>query len=232
MRLEININHTCNAACRWCNRAIDKIFISNMDMTLAQLDKACDVIDEEGAVFEHVIIAGGEPTMHPDMEEMVRLVDRRIHAPGDNRVSTNGMIKIKPPLPDGWRYYEVGLRNDNPRSGKRGHWPWFISPHDFGFEASHEKCKMWRRCGIGLDACGFSMCSAASTFGRLLKINPYFDKPSEEETPQDMCKHCINGLTRRERRKLHEIAPPIDQRYKTAISEYREKPIHFKRAFE
>jgi hypothetical protein len=79
----LEINQQCNLSCRACYR--EK---TDKSKTVAQVMTDMDTIERHQRV-QTVSVAGGEPTLHPDLAEIVRLIHQRGH-----RVSlvTNGLL--------------------------------------------------------------------------------------------------------------------------------------------
>lgn len=238
--LEIAVTHVCNAYCEYCNKAIGLMRIADSTVTPAQIDKAGQLLQEQGIEITRVTLAGGEPTIHPDLPG---LVDACMRLPGvskglePNRIFTNGILRREGyratyKLPDNWRWIETKLRNTNdPLSGKKFHVPCFIDPTDYDMEGRYEGCYMPNLCGHGLESHGFTMCSVAGVLGRLLRINPYSTtRHVRQESPDGICRHCIYGLPKAKRKRLERAAlagkiEPISRSYVEAIKQHRQSPM-------
>lgn len=65
------INNACNAGCAFCNFALD--VLPRADWHYVPLDDACRAIDVLDSLFiRYLIISGGEPTLHPDLDDIIR----------------------------------------------------------------------------------------------------------------------------------------------------------------
>jgi MoaA/NifB/PqqE/SkfB family radical SAM enzyme len=70
------INNACNAGCQFCNFALD--VLPRADWHYVPVDDACRAIDVLSKLFiRYLIVSGGEPTLHPDLEAIVRHARRR-----------------------------------------------------------------------------------------------------------------------------------------------------------
>ncbi len=72
----------CNLACEGCYRANE-----DSHKPLAQIQQELDVF-ERARTFDSVSIAGGDPLLHPEIVEIVRMIAARDHKP---IINTNGL---------------------------------------------------------------------------------------------------------------------------------------------
>ncbi len=79
----LEINQQCNLSCRACYR--EK---TGSSKTIAQVMADLDTIEQHQQV-QTVSVAGGEPTLHPDLVEIVRLIHQRGHSVS---LVTNGLL--------------------------------------------------------------------------------------------------------------------------------------------
>lgn len=263
MRIEANILQTCNAACAHCNKAVSyaDARTSKLNrpllptMTLEQIRKAVDQLISQRINVSRFTFCGGEPIMHPQLQEMVYEV-ARLKTLAWGRLLTNGLPgtlakREAIDLPPRFSWIINPLDNpDDPMSGKndpskrgngRTHSPFWISPADLGIEAKFENCTVRTWCGAGLDADGWSMCGKAVMFGKLLGVTDVAimegDIEAHVEKPiLEICKHCQYGLGG-EKKRLTRNGPfvnlkahAINERYKAgelpAVSDT------FRRAFD
>lgn len=144
-----------------------------------------------------IIIIGGEPTMHPQFEEIVRL-SREFKGRGLVQVWTNGRdrdlvahIRAK---------YDASVPEDTYKMKSRIDFPWddyFVAPKDFGLH--REKC--WQHgseiCGISVDAGGYMPCAVGGMIDGMLKLGlrtkrlaDLFDNEKNKEISGTMCSNC------------------------------------------
>jgi MoaA/NifB/PqqE/SkfB family radical SAM enzyme len=70
------INNACNASCAFCNFALD--VLPRDDWKHVELEDARRAIDVLSGLFiRYLIVSGGEPTLHPDLDEIIRHAQRR-----------------------------------------------------------------------------------------------------------------------------------------------------------
>lgn len=82
----IETNTTCNIRCRYCY-AIEEPVVKPVSQILAEIDYAL-----ARRRLETVSLLGGEPTLHPELPEVVRYVkSRRLHC----QVLTNGVLYLR-----------------------------------------------------------------------------------------------------------------------------------------
>lgn len=225
-------------------------------MTVEQIRKAVDQLISQRIVVSRFTFCGGEPILHPDLQEMIDEV-ARLRTIRWGRVLTNGLPGTKAKrdrikLPYRFSWVENPLDNpDDPMSGKndptkrgngRAHSPFWISPADVGMEAKFENCTVRTWCGAGLDSSGWSMCGKAVMLGKLLGIDPTMregDIQKHIDTPiPEICKHCQYGLGGPRKRlkkgkggpRMNLLAADIEQRYRSgelsAVSETFEKAFN------
>jgi MoaA/NifB/PqqE/SkfB family radical SAM enzyme len=70
------INNACNAGCEFCNFALD--VLPRADWRYVRLDDARRAIDVLSNLFiRYLIVSGGEPTLHPDLDAIIDHARRR-----------------------------------------------------------------------------------------------------------------------------------------------------------
>lgn len=214
MRIQMIATQRCNAICEHCDKAVGYARIGGLEYTEADMQRHAKQLGEQGLSVRRLTISGGEPIVNKELQGILDA------APPvrEGRLLTNALTSTEAArhaisLPENWRWVPAPLDDvTDPRSGKndatarptgRVHHAYWISPADYGFNATFEKCGVRGYCGRGLDRNGWSMCGQAPILGPLLGINPYgagddVDIIDHVMTPiQDMCKHCIYGLGRR-----------------------------------
>lgn len=234
MRILVNCTYRCNARCTNCHLAIGLARFHDTEMTAGQMRFAVNVMAKHSPPITAMTMAGAEALLNPELEEIIKEADRLPHLV-KAKILTNGLDKKRRKtlsLPPRWKWYASPLKDPaNPRSGKNHHVPYFVSPADFGVTASYDACRVRRRCGLGLDANGWSMCTLAGTLGRLLRINPYkMDGPTREEVP-GICQHCTYGLPKRKHHAfvMQHVSQPISKTFAKALEMHNKDPLEFKR---
>jgi len=82
----LEITTKCNLYCKGCYREN-----TNQQRTLEELSQELDIL-EASRTFDGLSIAGGEPLLHPDITEIVRMIARRGWKPA---ILTNGVLLTK-----------------------------------------------------------------------------------------------------------------------------------------
>jgi hypothetical protein len=149
-----------------------------------------------------VLLIGGEPTMHPDFDEIVAL--SRAFAGNDLvQVWSNGRDRS---VVDSIRKrYAASVPEESFKDKSRIDFPWddyFVSPADYGIE--RHKC--WQHgseiCGISVDSQGYMPCAVGGMIDGMLKLgirtkrlSDLFDENINAVLTKEMCKHCGACLT-------------------------------------
>jgi pyruvate-formate lyase-activating enzyme len=79
----LEVTTTCNMYCEGCYREN-----TNQHRTLAEIAEELDIL-EASRTFDGLSIAGGEPLLHPDITEIVRMIARKGWKPA---ILTNGVL--------------------------------------------------------------------------------------------------------------------------------------------
>jgi hypothetical protein len=181
-----------------------------------------------------VTIGGAEALLNSDLQGIIKEVCKLPHL-ARGKILSNGLNKKRRDeisLPRRWKW-QVSPLDDltDPLSSKSSHVPFFVSPADIGLKSTYRVCRVKSRCGRGLDANGWSMCTLAGTLGRLLRINPYsLEGPVATETP-GICQHCMYGLSKRTIRDVYENydGPTTSKTYAKAFKEHIAEPMKLKK---
>ncbi len=196
-KVELHITYRCNLSCVNCNRFSQIKTPHTEDMTLQ------DVIDFFTQATElnwnpDVLIIGGEPTIHPDFEEIIRIARQFKGPQGLVQVWTNGrdrdmVNKIR-------HMYNASVPEETFKEKSRIDFPWddyYTSPADYGME--RHKC--WQHgseiCGVSVDSGGYMPCAVGGMLDGVLKLGlrtkrlaDLFDNEKNAELTKQMCKHC------------------------------------------
>ena len=219
--------YRCNMACKDCNRFLDILKWPDSDMSVRNLKKAANIISHSQFKPGRIRFTGGEPLLHPEIREMVNIVNEQWKPELRLVMFSNGAIKLKGRLP---------LRLNSTTPDEKKHRPYLISPADLGIESTggwKTYCHVKKGCGLLYDCYGFSFCVHAGAFGRLLRIDPYKQKPFKEGI-EEICRHCICSVAVSHRFKLQDAAMQGDFEYPTktyreGIKAFKKKPFVFKR---
>jgi hypothetical protein len=154
-----------------------------------------------------IILIGGEPTMHPDFMEFVRLSREFAGPTGFVQVWSNGYTPEARELCARARNeYGVDVPAGTHKFSGSVVQPdddIFVSPVDFG-KPTYSPCMIHSstRCGISVDAGGYSLCAMGGMIDGFLELNirtknlaDLFDPAKAAETTRKLCEHC--GLSGR-----------------------------------
>lgn len=198
LKAEIHVSYRCNLSCVNCNRfsQLEDPFVHTPDMTIDDVKEffhQCDELNWKPSI----LLIGGEPTLHPNFEEIVRL-SRKFAQDGLVQVWTNGRDRI---MVDHIRKaYNASVPEDTFKAKSRIDFPWddyYISPADYGIE--RHKC--WQHgseiCGISVDSQGYMPCAVGGMLDGVLKLGlrtkrlaDLFDNEKNAEITKKMCENC------------------------------------------
>lgn len=198
-RIEIDINYLCNLKCANCNRSCSQAPSSDR-MTVRQIQKFIAESKKNKIQWERIRILGGEPTLHPDIFEIVSelLVYKRENSTNTQVVLiTNGYGKkvneILKKIPQ-----EVEIDNTGKTSSESFFEPFNLAPKDdikYKYADYTNGCWHCAGCGMGLTPYGYYMCAVAGGIDRMLGFNQGRKKlPEIEDDMEDLlnlfCKYC------------------------------------------
>lgn len=200
--LDLQITLRCNARCpnciKLCNIADTGLDYSGADMTWEQVERFADQAAAADCWIEHLVVTGGEPLLHPQVEQIVDLLDRRLVQTGRVlwlEVNSNLIVPAPPAIAK--RVVNFSQPRDNPQI----HDCVFVHPDDLGRpRPTFANCRHYRKWRIVANAYGYSLCCAADGYIRLFQLNhlvidffprDYYDFPLPRM--DDVCQHCPFG---------------------------------------
>ncbi len=200
-KAELHITYRCNLSCVNCNRASYLRNEHTPDMTVEDVKeffRQCQDLNFN----PDILIIGGEPTMHPNFIEIVKL-SRQFKRDGLVQVWTNG--RDKELVQHIELSYNASVPKDTYKEKSRIDFPWddyYVSPADYGVE--RHKC--WQHgseiCGISVDSGGYMPCAVGGMIDGMLKLGlrtkrlaDLFDNEKNAAVTKEMCKHCGACLT-------------------------------------
>lgn len=234
IRFGVVPTYRCNLRCDMCNRRIDKFPWQESDLAVEDVQEAGKLLKEAGLKINKVRVTGGEPTLHPQLREIVDVIATEWGVVRWTHVLTNGTtVKTRPS--DIKAKYSGGPKISTDFKLSRHH-PFSISPADLGLQGDYGTkypCEQQSGCGRLFDAFGFSFCVLAGSLGRLLRIDPYSETPILEGDPR-ICKHCIFSIGRKMRWRIwgrwrQGLQDGMTPTYKVAEDAFRLLPFRFKR---
>ena len=199
--LDVCITLRCNATCRncieFCNRGyVTGLDYSDSDMTLGQIAEFVHQVEgmDPAQRFTRITVTGGEPLLHPQVEEIVAQVEG-LRAGGHVQevlVNSNGLIAA----PASLRPYLVNYSHPGDNPGL--HNVAFLHPTEFGGrKQTYAGCKHSRRETVVLTYLGWSICCAGDAYLRLFGMEDLFLDHLPDHFPLEemdrICQHCPFG---------------------------------------
>lgn len=183
MNLELDITYSCPVRCPNCNRLCnvrpgqpDQNITPTQIQTLIEESLACHY------PWQQWWLLGGEPTTHPQLWEILQLVDNYRQKRGDETFQV-GIVS------NGWgkrtqeilgqiylRYPWIQIRIDAKQPGQNPHFvPVLLAPIDHRQDidwSTHQciGCPVAWQCGLGMNYAGFFPCCVAGAFYRVAGI--------------------------------------------------------------
>jgi Radical SAM superfamily len=170
--IEIDITYQCNLHCLNCNRSVTQAPEAR-HMPVDAVSRFVDESLSSGRHWRRVRILGGEPTLHPQFQEIVGelLRYRRVHPSTIVEVVTNGHGKrvegALAALPAG--VMVDNSRKEHPTQPHFG--PFNLAPIDdpaFENAVFSNGCAILEECGLGLTPMGYYPCAVAGGIDRIL----------------------------------------------------------------
>ena len=206
--LEIDITYVCDMACLQCNRALG-ILPTAEKMTVEQIEK---VLNESLALeqpFKNIWILGGEPTLHPHLPEILKVLEH-YHTQVENCEVTlwsHGSGKIVPEklknLP-AWINLKVSPKK--PKLGGEGFEAFLAAPldypdyHDGNYSNGCTQIAPTKQ-GVSVSPYGIYGCPVAATIDRVVGLDigiKKLDQISNEnfrEQLNQLCRYCGHFLS-------------------------------------
>jgi Radical SAM superfamily len=216
-RVEIEITTACNRTCPNCDRSCVQA-PSNTHMSLEQVRHF--VAESQGLcwLWEEVVLIGGEPTLHPDFLEIVKILkplvhNRPMYVPGRLIVATNGS---NPDIIRRAGGLEVQGQNDI-----KNYDAFNQAPRDLGMSAA-ELCWIGDTCGIGLSRHGYYFCGAAAGIDRVFGLGAGVLNLADVGKVMDHTALC--GLCGHKHGRKARDLPGMSKSWVDAYAAYRERP--------
>lgn len=171
-RIDIDITWDCNLRCDNCNRSCQQAPTEER-MTVGQIRWFLKETRQRGVCWKKINLIGGEPTLHPDFDEILRMVleYRDRYSPSTNvMVITNGygaeVNAVLARIPA-----SVDLRNTRKTSRRQDDFiPFNLSPRDspeYARADFRNACCVTRDAGIGLTPHGYYPCVGSGSIDRI-----------------------------------------------------------------
>lgn len=229
-RIEIDITYACNLACFNCDRSCTQA-PTGEHMTLEQIDRFVQESMTAGIKWERIRLLGGEPILHPQINEILKLLLGYRHnfsSATAIEVTTNGYgEKVRSIL----QAISSEIQIDNTQKQKNVQ-PAFntfnVAPKDLGAYRSSDfrnACIISHRCGIGLTPYGYYPCAVAGGIDRIFgwdhgrKSLPS-DTDSMHDLLEEFCSHCGHFKRNQEN---DVVKPVMSATWREAYDRYQQR---------
>jgi hypothetical protein len=233
-RIELDIIWACNLSCAGCSRACD-CAPTGEKLSVDQVRRFLDESRARGVKWDSIALMGGEPTLHPQLNEILSLVVdyKRSFSPRTwLRLSTNGCGKkvqeALQGLPPEVRV--VNTAKDPEEEGLPDFVPFTVAPADLPEYAGadfHNLCSLARDCGTNLTPTGYYACVGAATIDRVFGFDlgrqelPAAGDDVESVLPQ-FCRLC--GFFRLNVSSYGAKPGDVSPTWQRALEEWRRQP--------
>ncbi len=197
-KVEIELTTNCNLMCKFCDRRCSQA-PAKENMSLEQIHNFINESIQLNYKWYSIGILGGEPTLHPDLEEIIHILRKytlKFQICELFLVTNN--------------YGEEVTKNDKKigkiikviKRPKTNNPKWFnnvdLAPIDFSNNV--HTCKITSECGLGLTTRGYSPCGPGAAVARVLDndicIKSLYDvnQISMQSILKKVCMYCGHGL--------------------------------------
>jgi len=229
--VDIDITWDCNLFCFQCNRSCRQA-PTKEHMTVGQIRRFLNETLERNFHWARINLIGGEPTLHPQFDEILKLVleYRDRHWPDTQvTITTNGfgpkVNGVLARLPAG-----IELINTRKTGPEQYFVPYNLAPSDAPEYARADfknACSVARDCGLGLTPYGYYPCPVAGAVDRIFGLDlgrksiPSPDDPMETELIR-FCPLC--GFFRLNYTTEAPPGPAMSPTWQRAYGAWRREP--------
>lgn len=225
-KIEIDITYDCNLKCKSCNRSCTQAPSKEDYMSLYQIRKFIEESIELNKKWELINILGGEPTLHPEFIEIVKLIyEEYILKFSPNtilQITSNGYSEetksILKKLPKSENIV-IDVRSFK-QSPKVEYFTQFnVAPIDiqeYRYSDFSKGCWVTSYCGIGLNKYGYYPCSVAGGMDRVMGYDIGIKTLKEvtidrlKELLDVFCRYCGNFVDYSD--NLRDFIPRCEKR--------------------
>lgn len=210
-RVEVHVTYRCDLGCLYCNRGCFSHIEFAPDMSLEYFTKFIDECKSLNFPVKEFVIIGGEPTLHKDCIEFIKLAkdytdsiggmvilfsnnySERAHSVIEY-VKSNNLCVVYEPTFKTKKVNHAESPDD---------FCVFISPTDIG-KKRIDPCGCYIYCGFSMDSLGYTCCSLGGMISSLLcpevrtrNLKDLLDNNFIEWQLSKLCKHCGALLCKR-----------------------------------
>jgi hypothetical protein len=203
-RAEWHITYTCNLKCTHCNR-LSFLPTQTPDMSLNNAEEFCN--QSNNLKWKpKIVIVGGEPTLHPQFFEFLKIA---INFTGDSNeieVWSNGYSAKSKKILEKVKDQQLAVVADgtikNNGSIIQPANDLYLAPIDFGMNYRLPCwCHAKELCGISVDSIGYTLCASGGAIDSFLKkglrtknLLNLFNEDWAKQHTDDLCKLCGHAL--------------------------------------
>ena len=173
-RAEIHLTYDCDLKCYSCNRGCFSGIKHTPDMTIEQFTRFLDESRVLNMKYEYIVIIGGEPTLHPDCIDFIKLAkDYTNSSGGDVLLFSNNYSTHAKKVVEYVRSNNLGIVYEPTfKNRKVNHcekdtdFSVFIDPNDIGKKRTGP-CDCYTYCGFSVDALSYTACSLGGMIASL-----------------------------------------------------------------
>ena len=229
--MTIDVTLRCNLSCRNCDRAVG-LAPTDECISVEQVDRFVRESVDTGWEWQRIMLAGGEPTLHPEFDRILEALIpyKKIRPDCEVRVLSNGhgeRVKSKLSNLPPW----VTVTNSEKTSGKQRFQTFNLAPRDIDAlrnEDFSRGCFVIEYCGMALTRYGYYCCAPASSVDRVfgfdvgLKSLASFTDAALKEQRRRLCSYC--GHYKENFREAWSRIQETSPSWREAVERYREEP--------
>lgn len=173
--IEIDVTYQCFRACTHCNRFLN-ILPASVELSVDQVKKFVAESKQQNRNWEHILISGGEPALHPHIHEIIQiLLEYKIASNPKPEIyfltsrTAAEITKMLPFLPS-----EINIIDSQKDIVPYHHSPVTIALSDFPQYKNadfYNACHVPQNCGMGLNAFGYYPCTTSAAIDRIFGFN-------------------------------------------------------------